>query len=135
MNAETEYLRSEAKNLSVITELVEQLIEKKKLDRFEVIALGKLLQDLYMGIERILRCRLETIGIKTTKSESWHKDLLLKAKTQSLISDEQFKSVSRLLVFRHMEIHGYGFMLDEMLLRDLAVPAVRFCRDFIRDIN
>ena len=135
MSAETEYLRSEAKNILATTGLVEELICKKKLNRFEVIALGKLLQDVYTGIERILRCRLEMMGIKTDKTESWHKELLLKAKEQSLITDEQFEAISKLLVFRHMEIHGYGFMLDEKRLRDLAGPAVRFCRKFLKEID
>ncbi len=134
MNAETEYLRSEAKNILATTSLVEELLGKKKLNRFEVIALGKLLQDVYTGIERILRSRLEMIGIKTDKTESWHKELILKAKGQSLVTDEQFEIISKLLVFRHMEIHGYGFMLDEKQLRDLAGPAVEFCREFLKKI-
>ena len=135
MSAETEYLRSEAKNILATTGLVEELVGKKKLNQFEVIALGKLLQDVYTGIERILRCRLEMMGIKTAKTESWHKELLLKAKGQSLVTDEQFETISKLLVFRHMEIHGYGFMLDEKRLRDLAAPAVRFCREFLKEID
>ncbi|MHC5062278.1 MAG: ribonuclease toxin HepT-like protein [Planctomycetota bacterium] len=135
MSAETEYLRSEAKNILATTGLVEELVGKKKLNQFEVIALGKLLQDVYTGIERILRCRLEMMGIKTAKTESWHKELLLKAKGQSLVNDEQFETISKLLVFRHMEIHGYGFMLDEKRLRDLAGPAVRFCREFLKEID
>ena len=134
MSAETEYLRSEAKNVLATTGLIEELIGKKKLNQFEVIALGKLLQDIYTGIERILRCRLEMMGIKTAKTESWHKELLLKAKGQSLITDEQFEAISKLLVFRHMEIHGYGFMLDEKRLRDLAGPGVEFCREFLKKI-
>jgi hypothetical protein len=135
MSAETEYLRSQAQNVLATTGLVEELIGKKKLNQFEVIALGKLLQDVFTGVERILRCRLEMMGIKTAKTESWHKDLLLKAKGQSLISDEQFETISKLLVFRHMEIHGYGFMLDEKRLHDLAVPAVRFCLEFLKEID
>ena len=74
------------------------------------------------------------MGIKTAKTESWHKELLLKAKGQSLVTDEQFETISKLLVFRHMEIHGYGFMLDEKRLRDLAEPAVQFCREFLKKI-
>ena len=135
MNAETEYLRSEAKNILATTGLVEELIGKRKLNRFEVIALGKLLQDVYTGIERILRCRLEMLGVKTSKTQSWHKELLLKAKVQSLVTNEQFEAISKLLVFRHMEIHGYGFMLDEKRLLDLAGPAVRFCREFLKEID
>ena len=134
MSAETEYLRSEAKNVLATVGLVEKLVGKKKLNQFEVIALGKLLQDVYTGVERILRCRLEMMGIKTAKTESWHKDLLLKAKEKSLITSGQFEAISKLLVFRHMEIHGYGFMLDEKRLRELAVPAVRFCREFLKNL-
>ena len=63
-----------------------------------------------------------------------HKELLLKAKDKSLLTDERFQAVSRLLVFRHMEIHGYGFMLDEKRLRELAGPAVQFCREFVKEI-
>jgi hypothetical protein len=134
MSAETEYLRSEAKNLLATISLVEDLIGKKKLNKYEVIALGKLLQDVYTGVERMLRCRLETMSIKVAKTENWHKDLLLEAKGRSLITDEQFEAISRLLLFRHMEIHGYGFMLDEKRLRELAEPAVRFCREFVGEI-
>lgn len=135
MSAETEYLRSEAKNVLATIGLVEGLIGKKKLNQYEVIALGKLLQDVYTGVERILRCRLETMSIKVAKTESWHKELLLKAKQQSLITNEQFESIRKLLLFRHLEIHGYGFMLDEKRLRGLAEPAVRFCREFLKEIS
>jgi hypothetical protein len=135
MSAETEYLRSEANNVLATIGLVEDLTSKNKLNRYEVIALGKLLQDVYTGVERILRCRLETAGIKVAKTESWHKDLLLKAKEKLLITSGQFDAVGRLLVFRHMEIHGYGFMLDEKRLRELAGPAVKFCREFLSQFS
>jgi hypothetical protein len=132
MSAENEYLRSEAKNVFTTIGLVEELVGKDALNSFEVIALGKLLQDVYTGIERILRCRLEMMGIKIVKTESWHKTLLLKAKDSLLITGEQFEAIGKLLVFRHMQIHGYGFMLDEKRLRELAAPAVKFCREFIK---
>jgi hypothetical protein len=131
MSEENEYLQSEAKNVFAAIGL--ELISKESLNQFEIIALGKLLQDVYTGIERILRCRLEIAGIKTAKTESWHKELLLNAKTQSLVSDDQFSAISKLLVFRHMQIHGYGFMLNEKRLRELAQPAVAFCREFLKN--
>jgi uncharacterized protein YutE (UPF0331/DUF86 family) len=135
MSAETEYLRSEARNVLATIGLVENLIRKKKLNQYEVIALGKLLQDVYTGLERIIRCRLETMSIKVAKTENWHKDLLLKAKERSLITNEQFEAISKLLLFRHMEVHGYGFMLDEKRLRELAVPAVQFCHEFLKELG
>ena len=51
MSAQTEYLRSEAKNVLATIGLVEGLIGKKKLNQYEVIAFGKLLQDVYTGVE------------------------------------------------------------------------------------
>jgi hypothetical protein len=135
MSAETEYLRSEAKNVLATIGLIEALLGKKKLNQYEVIALGKLLQDVYTGVERILRCRLETMSIKIAKTESWHKEPLLKSKEQSLVTNEQFEAISKLLLFRHMEIHGYGLMSDEKRLRELAEPAVRFCREFLGEID
>jgi len=135
MSAQADYLWSEAKNILATVALVEELAGKDRLDRFEVIALGKLLQDVYSGIERILRWRLEAVGVKTSKGQSWHKDLLLKAKEKSLMTEKQFSAIGRLLVFRHMQIHGYGFMLDEERLRELAGPAIDVCRDFLREFS
>jgi hypothetical protein len=40
-----------------------------------------------------------------------------------------------LLVFRHMQIHGYGYMLDEERLRELAEPIPKVCRDFLDNIS
>jgi hypothetical protein len=112
--------------------MIEELLNKKELTRFEVIALGKLLQDTYTGAERILRTLLETRGHKTKKTESWHKELLLAARQHSLICESEFEVFRNLLLFRHMEIHGYGFMLDENRLRQLAAPIPEICRGFLQ---
>lgn len=134
MSAESDYISSEAKNVLQTAELIEGLLEKKELTKYEVIALGKLLQDAYTGLERILRTLLENRGIITKKTESWHRELLLTAKEQSLISQGEFETFRDLLLFRHMEIHGYGFMLDEKRLRQLAQRTPALCRDFLEKI-
>jgi hypothetical protein len=97
--------------------------------------LGKLLQDVYTGIERILRSQLEVRNIKIKKTESWHKEILLKARDQSLVSQQQFEAFRNLLLFRHLQIHGYGYMLEEKRLRDLAEPIPILCRAFLRNIS
>jgi hypothetical protein len=96
--------------------------------------LGKLLQDVYTGIERILRSQLETRNIKIKKTENWHKQILLSSREQSLVTQEQFEAFRNLLLFRHLQIHGYGYMLEEERLRDLAEPVVNLCQDFLQDI-
>ena len=115
--------------------MIEELLGREDLSQYEVMALGKLLQDIYTGIERILRTLLENKSIKTKKTESWHKDLLVAAKRRSIISEDEFGVFGSLLVFRHMEIHGYGFMLDEKRLRDLARPIPAICRDFLATLT
>jgi hypothetical protein len=108
------------------------LLKKPALSQYEVIALGKLLQDVYTGIERILRAMLEQKGIKIKKTENWHKELLLAGMEQSLLTEKQFEGFRGLLVFRHMEIHGYGFMLDEKRIIQLARPVPALCDSFLK---
>jgi hypothetical protein len=132
MSAESNYISAEGQNIAKTIELIDDLLKRSVLSQYEVIALGKLLQDAYTGIERILRAMLEQKGIKIKKTENWHKELLLAGREQSLLSKEQFEGFRGLLVFRHMEIHGYGFMLDEKRLRHLALPVPSLCRSFLK---
>jgi len=134
MSAESDYISAESANILRTTTLIRNLLEQKKLTDYEVIALGKLLQDVYTGIERILRSQLEKGNIKIRKTESWHKQILLSAREQSLVSQEQFEAFRNLLLFRHLQIHGYGYMLEEEQLRDLAEPVVGLCQDFLNNI-
>lgn len=135
MSAESKYISGESKNIIRTVEMLEDLTGKRELTRYEVIALGKLLQDVYTGIERILRTLLEERGIKARKSEDWHKQLLLAAREQSLVSEAEGEVFRNLLLFRHMEVHGYGFMLDEKRLRQLAEPVPGLCRSFLKKIE
>jgi len=134
MSAKNDYISAEGENILKTAEMIQNLIQKEKLNNYEVIALGKLLQDTYTGIERILRTLLENRGVKTKKTEGWHKELLLAAKQQSLVSPTQFEAFRNLLLFRHLQIHGYGYMLEESRLRELAGPIPSLCRDFLQDI-
>ena len=134
MSAESDYISAESANILRTTTLIRNLLEQKKLTDYEVIALGKLLQDVYTGIERILRSKLETRNIKIKKTENWHKQILLSSREQSLVSQEQFEAFRNLLLFRHLQIHGYGYMLEEERLRELAEPVVKLCQDFLQGI-
>ena len=135
MSAESDYIRAERDNVLRTTEMIEDLLGKKDLSSYETIALGKLLQDVYTGIERILRSRLQQQGIKIPKTESWHKEILINAQQKSLISQQQFEAFRKLLLFRHLQIHGYGYMLDEERLRELAGPVPAVCRDFLSAVS
>ena len=135
MSAESDYIRAERDNIMRTIDMIEDLTAQEELSTYETIALGKLLQDAYTGIERILRSKLEQHGFKIPKTESWHKEVLLTSQKKSIISQNQFEALRKLLVFRHMQIHGYGYMLDEQRLRELAGPVPKICRDFISNIS
>lgn len=134
MSAESDYIRAEKENIQRTMDMVEDLLSQQDLSTYETIALGKLLQDVYTGIERILRSKLEQQGVKVPKTESWHKEILLEAKQKSIITEDQFDAFRKLLLFRHLQIHGYGYMLDEQRLRELAVPLPVVCKDFLSAI-
>lgn len=135
MSAESDYIRAERNNILRTIDMIEDLTAHKELSTYETIALGKLLQDVYTGIERILRSKLEQQGSKIPKTESWHKETLLTSQKKSIISQDQFEAFRKLLVFRHMQIHGYGYMLDEHRLRELAGPVPEVCRNFLSNIS
>jgi uncharacterized protein YutE (UPF0331/DUF86 family) len=135
MSAEADYISAERENILRTVKLTEDLLSKNDLSEYEVIALGKLLQDIYTGIERILRSLLESKNLKTDKPQSWHKEVLLAAQKHNLLSETQTKCFRDLLLFRHMQIHGYGYMLDKQRLLELAKPAPAVCRDFLEHLK
>jgi hypothetical protein len=131
MSAEADYLRAERDSILRTLDLVEDLLAGSARSQYETIALGKLLQDLYSGLERILRGLLEERGIRVQKSETWHKDLLLAARKSSLVSEIEFDAFGKLLLFRHVQVHGYGFMLEDERLAEIARSVTGICRDFL----
>ncbi len=102
MSDRSDYIKAERKNILHTVGMIEKLLSKKALSEYEVIAIGKLLQDIYTGIERILRSKLEEKKVKIRKTENWHKELLLAAKKESLVTEKQFSIFKNLLLFRHM---------------------------------
>jgi hypothetical protein len=131
MSVEADYLHAERENLFQTLHLVDDLVKKEVRSQYETIALGKLLQDLYTGLERILRALVEDAGVRVGKTESWHKDLLLAARRRSLVRESEFEAFGKLLLFRHVQVHGYGFMLRDERLVDIARSVTGVCRSFL----
>ncbi len=133
MSGKDSFLEDERKNIEKTVIMIENLTEKTDLSKYEVIALGTLLQNIYTGIEGIIRYQLQNAGVRIQKDENWHKNLLMKSRESGLISDAQFEGFLELLLFRHMHMHGYGFMLDETRLRELAAPVPNLCKGFLKN--
>jgi len=78
------------------------------------------LHNIYNGIENILNQILKAEGVRVTRSETWHKDVLEAAVHHSIISEALGDRLYEYLTFRHFFIHSYGFMLNDAQLRPLA---------------
>lgn len=131
MSAEADYLRAERESIMETLRLVDDLLAKPTRSQYETIAMGKLLQDLYSGLERVLRGLLEERGVRIQKSEKWHKDVLLAARKDSLVDENEFDAFGKLLLFRHVQVHGYGFTLEDERLVEIAHTVVGVCRGFL----
>ena len=133
MSPDRQFFDTERENIEQTVVMIEDLLDKRELSRFEVIALGTLLQNAYTGLERVLRWQLQDRDIRVPKTESWHKELLTQARQAGLLSERGTAAFTELLLFRHMHVHGYGHMLDEARLRELAAPVPELCRGFLRE--
>jgi hypothetical protein len=103
----------------------EKLLEKNSWSRVEVAAMGVFLADIYKGIESTLRLIIEKIyGEKIAKGESWHKDLLSRARALDLIPDGIDGTIDGMRRYRHLQTHGYSVDLDEAPLRANCPEAI-----------
>ena len=133
MSVEDVFVEEEKGKILKTLAMIDDLLAKKDLSQYEVIALGTLLQNVYGGIEGIMRYQLQEIGGRLEKDENWHKRLLIEYRNHDMISDAQFEGFLELLLFRHLHVHGYGFMLDQARLIELAEPVPKLCRGFFEN--
>lgn len=135
MNVERDFILKEAEHIGKTLDLIDPLLAKSTLNQYESIALGTLLQNVYMGIESVLRCQLQEQGRTLSKAENWHKELLQAAFEYALVESSEYPVFRALLLYRHRHIHGYGHMLDEARLRDLAAPVPLACRSYLQRLT
>jgi hypothetical protein len=92
----------------------------------ELTAAASFVHNVYNGIENILKQVLAARSIEVAKVGTWHQELLKRAIAEKVISDELAQELKEYLGFRHFFVHGYGFMVTEEPLQDLAsrLPAV-----------
>ena len=96
----------------------------------ELTAAAAYLQDVYHGMENILKHLLKSKGVMLPNSGSWHKDLVGLAVVHGILSPVLSEQVLVYLGFRHYFLHSYGFSLKESQLDPLVKEVVTVWVDF-----
>ena len=68
-------------------------------------------------------------------TENWRKDPLQDACAKNLSDAAEYPVFRKLLLYRHRHIHGYGNMLEEGKLRELAKPVPSVIHDYLQRIT
>jgi uncharacterized protein YutE (UPF0331/DUF86 family) len=125
MKLKIDRITNELGHMKNTLRLMQSFLEKEKWNEAETAGMGTFLGNLYTGYENIFRSFLEEKGISITKGERWHIDLLGKATEENFVPLEMQKTLQGMLAYRHLQIHGYGYMLQEELIRENSAQAIK----------
>ena len=100
--------------------LEKEILSLEIIRKSDCAAASTFLQNIYMGMENIIRMIIESKGIRIPKTGSYHKDIILKAVETGIISEQLYAAIYEHLQFRHRHMHGYGYMLNWEKVKPLA---------------
>ncbi|MFH0774341.1 MAG: hypothetical protein V2A53_02430 [bacterium] len=130
-----EYQLAEKQSMERTIELLSKGLLRELKEELDYAGISTYLHNLYGGVENILKHILKHHGIHIALSDSWHKELLMAAINQGIVSESLADQLRDYLRFRHFFIHGYGFMLEPELLIPLAEKAKPIFQQFFKEIE
>ena len=130
-----DFVISELDSMEIPVSRIVRLLSIPSWDEDQTTAFGTYIQNVYTGLERILQYLLVDKGENIPKSSTWHYDLLKLASSRGFIPKQIEPILENLMKYRHRHIHGYGHMLDEAKLRELALPIAETFHFFRRHME
>jgi len=97
------------------------------LSQLELAGAAAFLHNFYNGIENILKQLFLSKNLKVPEGASWHRDLLLSAVSEQLITEVISEDLRAFLAFRHYFSHAYALDLSpEKMLPLIGVASACF---------
>lgn len=106
-----------------------------KLSKLELAGVAAFLHNFYNGIENIIKQAFRIKNIQIPQGDSWHRDLLLKATEENVISEALSNELKRYLAFRHFFSHGYALDLSHDRMEPLISDASKVFKSFKQEIH
>jgi uncharacterized protein YutE (UPF0331/DUF86 family) len=121
-----ERILAEKENVELALANLSQAMSRTDRTVVELTAAASFVHNVYNGVENILKQVLAARSIEIPKAGAWHQELLKRSVAEKVVSNELAEELKEYLGFRHFFVHGYGFMVTEEPLKDLAsrLPAV-----------
>lgn len=130
-----EKISAEIKNIEKSLINLSSSLKKKKKSIIEIAGMAAFIQNIYNGIENILKQILKSKNIPVAHHETWHKELLEKSVKNNIIPNELADKLYEYLTFRHFFIHSYSFMLDKKRVVALANNINKLWQRFLGEIK
>jgi uncharacterized protein YutE (UPF0331/DUF86 family) len=109
-----------------------------ELSPLEIAGTAALLHNFYNGVENVLKQVFQAKSLLIPRGETWHRDLLLSAAREGVISERLLNDLKRYLAFRHYFSHAYALDLFPERMEPLVREAVSLFNEFkhrIEDIG
>jgi len=128
-------IQVELENIDTIFVQMPPYLNLPQLSPLELAGVAALLHNFYNGIENILKQILLFKKIILVESQSWHKDLLERATTEGIISEDCKSQMGQYLAFRHFFSHAYALDLYPEKMEPLVENSQKLFSIFKNEIN
>lgn len=106
-----------------------------QLSELELAGVATLIHNFYNGIENIIKQVFQSKSLGIPTGASWHRNLLLTAVNENIISEQIADKLKEYLAFRHFFSHAYAVDLQPLRLEPLISNIVIIFKEFKIEIN